>query len=158
MKFLKTIRFDPSDNNVFDLAAMPDEWAIPGGFCFSGAQKTDLKGKAKQAFSNGFLSISSFGFSTFVSVADIVQDDFEAITNILAQRFMSDFGAPNMDAAMKVAQQETSFVVEMCEDAPINTIFAIGRYFDDTGEIREEFRIVQPPSEPVHTKVWEIVD
>lgn len=158
MKFLKTIRFDPSDVHVFEQAADVDEWAIPGGFYFSHSNEGDLKGKMKQAFSNGFLSTTSFGFSTFVSVADITQNEVSAITQQLAQKFVSQFGAPDLNAAAKVSEQEISFVLEMCSDVPINTVFVLGRYFDEVGEIREEFRIIEPPSAPVHTKVWEIVE
>jgi len=158
MKFLQTIRFDPSDMNVFPIAADPDEWAIAGGFYFSGARDGDLKGKEKQAFSNGFLSVTSFGFSTFTSVCDIKQDELDALESGLANWFVQFLGAPDMDSAREVARQEILFVVDMCRDVPVNTVFALGRYFDETGEIREEFRIVEPPSEPLHARVWEIVE
>ena len=158
MKFLKTIRFDPSDMNVFEHAAEPDQWAIPGGFYFTNLQEDDLKGKTKQAFSNGFLSLETFGFSTFVSVADINPDEITNTTHELAQNFVEAYGAPDLSAALSVAEQEISFVVEMCAEVPINTIFALGRYFDENGEVREEFRIVEAPREAVHTKVWEIVE
>jgi len=158
MRFLQTIRFDPSDINVFPIAASPDEWAIPGGFYFSGARDGDLKGKEKQAFSNGFLSVTSFGFSTFASVCDITEDELNELENALARWFVEVLGAPDMETAQEAARQETSFVTGMCNDVPINTVFALGRYFDETGEIREEFRIVEPPSEPLHARVWEIVE
>ncbi|MGI9386569.1 MAG: DUF6505 family protein, partial [Methyloligellaceae bacterium] len=35
MKFLRTIRFDESDDHVFDRAAAPDEWAVSGAFAFA---------------------------------------------------------------------------------------------------------------------------
>ena len=158
MKFLKTIRFDPSDTHVFELAAEPDQWAIPGGFCFAEFKEGDLKGKSKQAFSNGFLSLETFGFSTFTSVAEINSDEISGISHNLAQRFVEAYGAPDLKSALDVAEQEISFVLEMCNNTPINTIFALSRLFDEAGEIREMFRIVEAPHEAVHTKVWEIVE
>ena len=158
MKFLKTIRFDPSDVNVFENAAEPDQWAIPGGFHFANVTENELVGKSKQAFSHGFLSLQSFGFSTFTSVTDISQDEKKDITQELAEQFIQSYGAPDLSSAMTVAENEISFVVEMCAGVPINSVFALARYFDELKEIREEFRIVQAPQEAVHTKVWEIIE
>lgn len=42
MKFLKTIRFDGSDEFVFDNAAETGSWAIPGGFMFTGQEPDSL--------------------------------------------------------------------------------------------------------------------
>ena len=158
MKFLKTIRFDPSDMHVFENAAEPDQWAIPGGFAFAGFKQEELKGKIKQAFTNGFLSLETFGYSTFTSVCEISSDEITNIQHRLAKLLVEVYGAPDLSSAMSVAEQETSYVLEMCEEVPINTIFALGRHFDDAGEIREEFRMVEAPREAVHTKVWEIVE
>ena len=43
MKLAKTIRFDPSDLNVFPLAADEGEWALVGTFCFTGIGEADIK-------------------------------------------------------------------------------------------------------------------
>lgn len=158
MKFLKTIRLDPSDQNVFAIAANPDEWAIPGGFCFSGFLEVELIGKQKQAFSNGFLSVESFGFSTFVSVAAINQAELDEIKERLAEYFMQYFGAPTLEEARKAASAEVQFVLQMCEGNGINTLFTVKRFFDAEGEIREEFRLVDPPGEKAHARIWEIVE
>ncbi|MEM9278790.1 MAG: DUF6505 family protein [Pseudomonadota bacterium] len=158
MKFLKTIRFDPSDMHVFEHAAEQDEWAIPGSFWFSAIEEPELNGKLKQAFSNGFLSLKSFGFSTFTSVAEISQREVDVITGNLAEKFVSGFGAPSIEEALIAANQELEFVIEMCAEVPVNSIFAIRREFDEAGELKERLSLVQAPSEPVHTRVWEIVE
>jgi hypothetical protein len=54
MKLLKTIRFDASDERVFELAAMPEEWAVSGAFAFAGLGADAIAGKTRQAFANGF--------------------------------------------------------------------------------------------------------
>ena len=46
MKLLRTIRLDPSDTFVFDKAAEPGEWAVPGAFAFLDADPPALQGKA----------------------------------------------------------------------------------------------------------------
>ena len=47
MKLAKTIRFDPSDLNIFPLAADEGEWALVGTFCFAAIGEADIKGKVK---------------------------------------------------------------------------------------------------------------
>ncbi len=158
MKFFKSIRFDPSDSRVFDNAAGPDEWAIPGGFIFAGESEDEIRGKLKQAFSNGFLSLESFGFSTFVSVAEIDQTKVAALSAGLAQYFHTHFGAPSPEVAKPVAEAEIQFVMDLCSDVSINEIFTLRRFFDENGEIREEFRIIDAPGAKPHARVWEVVE
>jgi len=158
MKFLQAIQFDPSDNNVFERAAIPGEWAVTGGFCFAGVQEGDLTGKVKQAFSNGFFSLATYGFSTFTNVVEITPETVSDLTHSLAERFVEAHGAPDLEIAKGAAEEEISFVLDMCKDVPLNSVFALSRYFDDAGDIREELRIVDAPQEAIHTKVWEIID
>ncbi len=158
MKFLKTIRFDPSDTHVYEAAAEPDEWAVPGGFSFADATEDSLKGKARQAFSNGFLSLESRGHSTFVSVAGIDDVEVERLQAGLAAVFVDGYGAPTIEAAMPASTGEIGFVLDMCADVPINSIFTVRRFFDEAGEIKEEFRIVDRPGEKLHARVWDVVE
>ncbi len=158
MKFLKTIRFDPSDSFVFENAAEPDEWAIPGGFAFAGVSEDVLAGKQRQAFSNGFLSLESFGRSTFVCVAEISPGEAEALVRDLAQHFVGHYGAPSLDDAVPAARAEIDFVLELCREVPINSVFTLARFFDESGEIREEFRIVDPRGEKLHARIWDVVE
>jgi hypothetical protein len=41
---------------------------------------------------------------------------------------------------------------------PINSVFTLRRFFDETGEIREEFRTVDPPGEKLHARIWDVVE
>ena len=61
MKLLRTIRLDASDTFVFERAAKPAEWAIPGGFMFADRDPRTLAGRDRQAFRAGFLGLGSFG-------------------------------------------------------------------------------------------------
>lgn len=158
MKLFRTIRFDQSDDHVFDPAAGPDEWAISGAFAFSALEPDAIRGKVKQAFSNGFLSLESFGRATFVSVAEIEDETHAGLVDALSDHFVDHYGAPDRAAAMPVAEAEIAFAAEVAGGAPINTVFTVRRVTDDSGEIREEFRTVTPPSEPLHTRIWDVVD
>lgn len=159
MKFLKTIRFDTSDEHVFEQAAAPDEWAVSGAFAFAGLPQEDVKGKAKQAFSNGFLSLGTFGRSTFASVAECDEAELEELQKSLAQHLVDQYGAPDVDAALPAAREETQFILDLCESSLINTIFTVRRRFGEDGQIKEEFRTIKSPdARPMHTRIWNVVE
>jgi hypothetical protein len=157
MKLAKTIRFDPSDLNVFPLAADEGEWALVGTFCFAGMAEERLTGKVKQAFSNGFLGLGSFGFSTLVSVSSTTPDALEHLEAALAARFMEEFGAPDETVARQAARDEIGFMAELCANHKIGTLLAIQRRWTDDG-IAETFRSLDKPGSCAEQKIWTIVD
>ena len=106
MKLARTIRFDPSDLNIFPTAADEGEWAVVGTFCFAAMSPADLTGKVKQAFSNGFLGCQSFGFSTLVTVVTARPADVEMVTDHLATHLVDKFGAPSKVAAKDAISDE----------------------------------------------------
>src|ERR671925_1208555 len=75
LKFPRTIRLDPSDTFIFERAAEPGEWAVPGGFVFFDVDPATLEGKARVAFRSGFLGITSLGFSTLVQIVEASDAD-----------------------------------------------------------------------------------
>ncbi|MCB1473350.1 MAG: hypothetical protein H6884_07730 [Rhodobiaceae bacterium] len=158
MKLLRTIRFDASDDHVYEAAAASGEWAVPGGFAFAHLDRAALAGKTRQAFANGFLSLDGFGRSTFASVAEISGDEHERLVERLAAHFCEAYGAPDMEAARPVARAELDFVAGLVADVPVNTLFTLRRFHDDAGEIREEFRTVTPPQGPLHARIWDVAD
>ncbi|MEO1280738.1 MAG: DUF6505 family protein [Pseudomonadota bacterium] len=161
-RLLRTIRFDGSDEYVYDVAAEPGEFAVSGAFAFSNAQPGELAGKTRQAFANGFLGVGSFGRSTFSTVGEVADDEYEDIILALADHFVSHYGAPDRDAARPAAEAEVAFVEELVKDAPLNTVFTVRRTFSESenttaAELREEFRTIKPPTdEPLHARIWTI--
>jgi hypothetical protein len=144
---------------VYELAAAPEEWAVSGAFTFAGLAPETITGKARQAFANGFLGLTSFGRSTFATVAEARDMDLEEIEQLLASHFVSAHNAPGLEAARPAAKEEARFVLDLCRDAPINTVFTVRRTRDAQGQIKEEFRTIRPPTgEPLHAKVWTVVD
>ena len=157
LRFARTIRFDDSDNRVFPLGAGTDEWAVSGAVVFAGTTASQIAGKQKQAFANGFLSADSLGWSTFVTVAEASDDDILAVTDNLAKAFLSEFGAPDAKAARSAAESEVADMRALCADVAVNTLFAISRQFGDDGEIREAVRTISAPGEKPHTRIWDVV-
>ena len=143
MKLATVLRLDDSDENVFERAARSGEWAISGGFAFSNWEEVDLTGQARQAFANGWLGLDSFGRATFVAVARIEPAEYAALSERLARHFVDRYGAPSLDAARPVAEDELRFMREMCEDHDPNTLLVVARELVEAG-VSESFRAIKP--------------
>lgn len=146
MKLLRTIRLDPSDTFVFERAAEPGEWAVCGTFVFWDDDTGALAGKRRSAFRSGFLGVQSLGWSTLVQIVDATEEDRAAAVEELAKRLVENFGAPDLAAARKAAEEEVTFAASLC-DHPQDTLIAIHRTTED-GAIREAFRTLQPRGGP----------
>ena len=142
MKFARTITLDESDSRIFDRVAKPGEWAISGTFEFSNWNVENLSGKKKQAFSNGWLGLSSFGRATFVGVTSISNPEFHKVIDVLAQKFVDDYSAPSLEVAYPVAKEEADFIVSICDEHSINTLLMVSRELTSKG-IREKFRHIK---------------
>lgn len=143
MKFARAIHFDDSDQHVFHHPARTGEWAISGGFEFSNWGESDLTGKARQAFANGWLGIETFGRVTFVAVTQIESAEMDKLADGLARHFVETYGAPSFEKALSVAKDELSHMQEMCEDQDANTLLAVQRELTEAG-VKESFRIIKP--------------
>ncbi|HSF94075.1 MAG TPA: DUF6505 family protein [Thermohalobaculum sp.] len=143
MRLARTLRFDESDERVFEIAAQPDEWATSGAFEFSNWTEAQLTGKARQAFANGWLGLESFGRATFVATAQIEEAEFAALVERLAQHFVESYGAPDLAAARPVAEDELRFMAGMCEDHDPNTLLVVQRELVEAG-VNESYRAIKP--------------
>jgi len=154
MKFLRTVRFDASDSQVFARCAEAGEWAVPGSFEFLDTDPQQLDGKLLQAFSNGFLGTRTFGWSSLVEIAQISDDEFQQVIDCLAQHFIQSHGAPHIAAALPAASDEAHYASTVCE-YPLHTLLAIEREFGDEG-IVESLKVIQQRSADDHAqiKLW----
>ena len=156
MKFPRTIRFDVSDANVFPLAAEPDEWAVTGTFAFADTDPSAFTGKEQLAFRNGWLGTGSFGRATFVQVAEITKDEFEAVAERLGGHLLDHFGAPDRETAVNAAREEAEYAAGLC-DHPAGTLLSIEREFTDTG-VAERIRVIPKNEDGQHAKIWSVVE
>ena len=143
MNFARVVRLDDTDENVFETAAEAGEWAIPGTFEFSNWTEAELDGKAKQAFSHGWLGLESFARASVVAVAPITEAERTDLIERLAHYFVDAWGAPNLDAARPVADEEITHMGQMCSEQEQNALIVIERELTDAG-VKERFRIVPP--------------
>ncbi len=137
-KLPRTLRLDASDRVVFERAAEPGEWAVPGGFCFWDDDPDALSGKRRQAFRAGFLGLASFGWSTLVEVAEASAAERDAAVAALAAHILERYGAPDPVAARAAAEEEVAFAASLCVH-PVGTVLALSRVVED-GAVRERFR------------------
>ncbi|WP_135470486.1 DUF6505 family protein [Crenalkalicoccus roseus] len=137
----RTIRLDPSDTMVFERAAEPGEWAVPGGFAFWDDDPEALTGRRRQAFRAGFLGLASFGWSTLVEVAEATPEQREAALAALAAHLRAAHGAPDEAAARAAAAEEIAFAESLC-DHPPGTVLALSRTAEG-GAVRERFRTLR---------------
>jgi hypothetical protein len=142
MKLLRTIRLDASDTFIFETAAEPGEWAVPGAFAFFDRDPTALEGKARSAFRSGFLGVASLGRSTLVQIVEASETDRANLVAALARQLVGHFGAPDMQAATAAAEDEVAFAESLCSEAQ-DTLIALHRTHEE-GEVREAFRTLKP--------------
>ena len=150
MKLARVIRLDESDAEVFDEAAEPGEWAIPGTFAFSNWTEDDMTGANAEAFRHGWLGLTSFARASIVAVAEITDDERAALIDILAFHFTEAWGAPNRDAALPVAEEEIQQMATLCADQPDNTLIVVERELTDAG-VKDRFRLIPPKDAALDT-------
>ena len=143
MKLARAIHFDESDMNVFASPARTGEWCISGGFEFSNFTEADLVGKAKQAFTTGWMGIETFGRASLVAVAQIEPFEREALAKSLAQHFVDVYGAPSVNAAMGTALAEIDHMIDTCEEQPPNTLLTVARELTEAG-VKESYGMIEP--------------
>lgn len=142
MKLLRTIRLDASDTFIFERAAEPGEWAVPGAFAFWDRDPATLRGKARAAFRAGFLGVASLGWSTLAQIVEASTAERGELVDRLTQQLIAHFGAPDLAAARNAAEEEVAFAESLCSQ-PLDTLVAMHRAFDK-GEVRETFRTLRP--------------
>ncbi len=145
MNLARAIHLDDSDRNVFFSPARTGEWCLSGGFEFSDWTEADLTGKARQAFSNGWLGLETFGRATFVAVTPIEDTEYAGLIDRLAQHFVEIYGAPSLEAARGVAEDELRYMAELCAGHGENVLLAVHRELDEDG-VRESYRVIEAPA------------
>lgn len=156
IKLLRTIQLDPSDTFVFERAAAPGEWAVPGAFAFWNDGVAALQGKPRAAFRSGFLGVASLGWSTLVQVVEASEDDRAALVEQLARQLVDHFGAPDPGVARAAAEDEVAFAMSLCNQ-PKDTLIAVHRTFEG-GETREAFRTLHDRGGPKPLRAFSFLE
>ena len=156
VKLLRTIRLDPSDTFVFEKAAEPGEWAVSGAFVFWDTDASALQGKARSAFRSGFLGVESLGWSTLVQIVEADAADRARVVDLLAEKLVAHFGAPDINTARLAADEEVNFAEQLCTE-PKDILVGVHRSFED-GAVRETFRTLRPREGAKPNRVFEFLE
>ena len=141
-KLPKVVRLDESDLQVYEHAAEPGEWAVPGSFEFINDSIESLTDKRLQAFRSGFLGIKTSGRSTLVAIDTLDPDEYQNAINQLTVNILSNHGISDRSTALNMATEEIRYAETLCEyDA--GTILALDREFT-SDEIKESFKKFVP--------------
>jgi len=141
LRLPRTIRFDPSDTFVFERAAEPGEWAVPGSFLFWDQDVAALAGKQRAAFRAGFVGVRSLGFSTLVVIVEASEAERDEAVEDLARHIHERLGAPDLETARAAAREEVEVAASLCRPA-VGSLIAMHRTSEE-GEIRESFRTLR---------------
>jgi len=158
MHFLRSVRLDPSDLQVFEHAAEPGEWAVPGSFALLDIDPLTHDTKLREAFLHGFIGTDSFGHASVVTVADISPADLAMVIEKIAVHLHHHCGDPDDNAARSAAEEEVGFTLEIAAHPP-GTLIVLQREPVDDG-IEETYRTVSPPQVVDHSRVrlWAVAD
>lgn len=154
-KFPRVVRLDNSDLTVFERAAEPGEWAVPGSFAFADSRPEAMSAKARLAYRSAWLGTDSFAYATLVEVAEIGEAGFLAVIERLARHFVADYGAPDLTAALPAARTEAEDAAALCEHK-IHQLLAIERELGPEGLI-ERVHLIRPERAADHARIWEIL-
>jgi hypothetical protein len=158
MHFLRSIQLDASDLQVFEHAARPGEWAVPGSFALLDIDPLTPNAKLREAFLHGFVGTQSFGHASLVTVADIGPAALADVIEMIAAHVRRQCGAPTDNAARRAAEEEVGFTLEIAAH-PDGTLIALQRELvgDD---IEETYKTVSPPQgiDHSHMRLWTVVD
>ena len=153
MKYAKIIRFDKSDLNIFPLIAEEGELAIVGTFSFFYLNEESFKGKMKQAFSNGLLGVPSFGYSTFITLSEVSEEELKNLKVCLSDCFFEKYGAPSMEHAKKAADDEINLMLDLCSSHDKGSLMSIYREMTKDG-IKENFRHLPKADSCAEQSIW----
>jgi len=155
-RFLRVIRLDDSDLQVFDRAATPGEWAVPGSFAFLDVEDADqLPRKRRQAFGQGLLGTESFGWTSLVEVAEIPEPEYKGVVERLAHHFVAHYGAPDLDEALAAAREEAEYTASVAEH-DLHTLLAIERDVGEQGVVENLKVIHLTGADHSRLKIWGI--
>jgi len=115
-KFLKAVRLDNSDDQIYHQGGACDEneWVCSGGFAVCDLA-VNYRCEPRCYCDSSFISISSRSRCTIAEVVEVDDGDIEIFKDTLAQYLMFEWKAPSYDIARGVAEEEIDYTTKLCE-------------------------------------------
>ena len=107
MKFLKAVRLDSSDTLVYSQegAAQDGEWLVSGGYAVCDPTGATHRRPNCHCLTS-FIGVVSHGRCTIAEIVEIGEVEYHDVIECLVRHFMDDLGAPTLEAACAVAEEE----------------------------------------------------
>jgi hypothetical protein len=139
VKFLKAVRLDASDTLVYSAegAAQDGEWLVSGGYAVCDPTGATHR-KRNCPCLTSFIGVASHGRCTIAEVVEIGKVEYQQVIERLARHFMDDLGAPTLEAARAVAEDEAAYTAELCESFSPEVWITVKRSPGDEG-IKEHY-------------------
>jgi hypothetical protein len=141
VKFLKAVRLDVSDTLVYSQegAAQDGEWLVSGGYAVCDPTGATHR-KPNCHCLTSFIGVVSHGRCTIAEVAEIGKVEYQQVIERLVRHFMDDLGAPTLEAARTVAEDEAAYTAELCESFSPEVWITVKRTPGDDG-IKEHYSV-----------------
>ena len=139
-KFLKAVRLDNSDEDLYRQsgACDEDEWVTSGGFAVC-----DLAGGYRctpRCYCDAsFLSLTRRARCTIAEVVEIADADLEIFKDQMAQHLLFDWKAPDFETARGVADEEIDYTTELAATFPAEVWITVSRSPGSDGVIDEKY-------------------
>lgn len=115
-KFLRAVRLDDSDDNLFRThgAAREGEWVVSGGYAvcdFSAAPRCEPRCWCESSF----LALEGRRRCSLAEVVEVSAEELEAHADALAWFLVRGWGAPSWEVARRVAEEEVRHTADVCD-------------------------------------------
>src|SRR5712691_8234099 len=116
MKFLKAVCLDASDSLVYSQegAARDGEWVVSGGNAV--CDPTGVTHRTPNCHClTSFIGVVSHGRCTIAEIVEIGEVEYHEVIERLVRHCVDDLGAPTLEAAGAVAEEEAAYTAELCD-------------------------------------------
>lgn len=116
MKFLKAVRLDSSDTLLFaqEGAAQDGEWLVSGGYAVCDPTGATHRRPNCHCLTS-FIGAVSHGRCSIAEIVEIDIVEYHDVIERLVRHFMDGLGAPTLEAARAVAEEEAAYTADLCE-------------------------------------------
>jgi hypothetical protein len=138
-KLLRAVRLDDSDDHVFRScgAATAGEWVVSGGYAtcdFDRAPQCDPPCHCESSF----IALASRRRCSIAEVVEATEPELEEHVEALAWHLVRQWGAPSLEAARAVAEEEVRHTAEVCETLEPEVWITVKRARRENDEALEE--------------------
>ncbi len=143
MKFLKAVCLDVSDSQVYSRegAAQDGEWLVSGGYAV--CDPTGVTHRTPNCHClTSFIGVVSHGRCTIAEVVEIDKSEYQQVIERLVRHFMDDLGAPTLEAACAVAEEEAAYTADLCESFSAEVWITVKRTPGDD-RIQEHYSVFE---------------